>query len=309
MMLSPINQLNLYGHKDKFIELINLFKSNNLPNKLLLSGKKGIGKSTIAYHLINYILSINEKFSYDLKNFRIDANNKSFKLILNKSNPNFYLIDVEENKKNIDINQIRKLILDLNKSSFNQKPRFVLIDNIDCLNHNSINALLKILEEPNENINFILINNNKKILPTLKSRCLDFKISISYEETIQITKQILSIDIFEKVNNELINYYQTPGDIVRLIDFANNHDLDLRTLSLKDFLCKMIKDKYFIKSDSAKFITCSFIELYYRKKISIFDTKCLDYYKNFIKNINNVNQYNLDLEPVFIKFENENLND
>ena len=309
MMLSPINQLNLYGHKDKFIELINLFKSNNLPNKLLLSGKKGIGKSTIAYHLINYILSINEKFSYDLKNFRIDANNKSFKLILNKSNPNFYLIDVEENKKNIDINQIRKLILDLNKSSFNQKPRFVLIDNIEFLNHNSINALLKILEEPNENINFILINNNKKILPTLKSRCLDFKISISFEESIHITNQILSINIYERVNNELINYYQTPGEIIRLIDLADNNELDLTNLKLKDFLSRMIKDKYFIKNNSAKLITCSFIELYYRNKISIFDTKCLDYYKNFVKSIDDVNRFNLDIEPIFIEFQNENLND
>ena len=58
-----------------------------------------------------------------------------------------------------------------------------MIDNIETLNINSINALLKILEEPNENINFILISNNKKILPTLKSRCINFKISISYNES------------------------------------------------------------------------------------------------------------------------------
>ena len=36
--------------------------------------------------------------------------------------------------------------------------------------------LLKILEEPPKNIYFILINNNKKILSTLKSRCINFKI-------------------------------------------------------------------------------------------------------------------------------------
>ena len=81
-------------------------------------------------------------------------------------------------KKNIDINQIRDLIVKLNKSSFNNKPRFVLIDNIEYLNINSINALLKILEEPNDNIIFILINNNKKVLPTLLSRCINFKISL-----------------------------------------------------------------------------------------------------------------------------------
>ena len=65
-------------------------------------------------------------------------------------------------KKSIDINQIRELINNLNKSSFNSKERFVLIDNIEYLNVNSINALLKVIEEPNENIHFILINNHKK---------------------------------------------------------------------------------------------------------------------------------------------------
>ena len=68
------------------------------------------------------------------------------------------------------------MILTLNKSSFNTKPRLVLIDNIELLNINSVNALLKIVEEPNDNIYFILINNNKKILPHLN---LDVSTTIS----------------------------------------------------------------------------------------------------------------------------------
>ena len=161
MNLNPVNQLSLFGHILEFSNFIELYKNQKLPNKILLSGEKGIGKSTLAYHIINYILSIDESYSYDLKNFKVNPENKSFKLILNKSNPNFISIDIEDDKKSIDINQIRNLILSLNKSSFNKKPRFVLIDNIELLNINSINALLKILEEPNDNIYFILINNNK----------------------------------------------------------------------------------------------------------------------------------------------------
>ena len=80
--------------------------------------------------------------------FEINSENRSFKTILNKSNPNFILIDISLEKKFIDVNQIRDLITNLNKSSFNNKPRFVLIDNIEFLNINSVNALLKILEEP-----------------------------------------------------------------------------------------------------------------------------------------------------------------
>ena len=43
--------------------------------------------------------------------------------------------------------------------------------------------LLKTLEEPNDNIRFILINNDKKVLSTLTSRCLSFKISLSNEQS------------------------------------------------------------------------------------------------------------------------------
>ena len=181
MNLKPENQLSLFGHHDIFLNFINLYKNNKLPNKILLSGEKGIGKSTLAYHIINQILSADEDLSYDSENYRINPDNRSFKLVLNKSNPNFISIDVDEDKKSIDINQIRNLILTLNKSSFNSKPRFVLIDNIELLNINSVNALLKILEEPNDNIYFVLINNNKKILPTLKSRCLNFNIHLTFK--------------------------------------------------------------------------------------------------------------------------------
>ena len=142
--MKPINQTKLFGLKHFFDELINLEKNNNFPNKILLSGQKGLGKSTLAYHFINYVLSKNEEFDYDIHNLIINSNNQSFKTVLNRSNPNFSLLDVSIDKKNIDINQIRELILNLNKSSFNNKPRFVLIDNIEFLNINSINALLKI---------------------------------------------------------------------------------------------------------------------------------------------------------------------
>ena len=64
-----------------------------MPTKILLSGKKGLGKSTLAYHIINYILSVEEEFKYDSSNFIINENNRSFKLLQNNSHPNFYLID------------------------------------------------------------------------------------------------------------------------------------------------------------------------------------------------------------------------
>ena len=174
MSLYPIKQLNLYGLQKNLDELIDLYKIDKLPNKIMLSGRKGIGKCTLAYHLINFILSENEDFSYNLEKYSINKENKSFKLIQNKIHPNFYLIDIIEEKKTIDIFQIRSLISDLNKSSLNSKPRIILIDNIENLNINSVNSLLKILEEPPSNTYFILISNNKKVLTNCKIKMFKF---------------------------------------------------------------------------------------------------------------------------------------
>ena len=308
MNLEPSSQLNLFSHKEEFQKLINLYKNNNLPNKILFSGVKGIGKCTLAHHLINYILSSDEDFSYDLDNLKIIPDNKSFKLVQNKSNPNFILVDIQEEKKNIDIGQIRNLILTLNKSSFNTKPRFVLIDNIELLNINAVNALLKILEEPNDNINFILINNNKRVLPTLKSRCLNFKIRLTFKQSIEIANKILDNNYNEFLNEDLVNNYSTPGEILNLIDFANINDIDLIETNLKDFIKKIIMEKLYKKNNSIKNLIYSLMEFYFSKNVSVTNIKLINSYSYFLKKIENTKTFNLDEETLFMEFEDSILN-
>jgi DNA polymerase III subunit delta' len=309
MTLGSSNQINLFGHDLFFKELIDLYLKEKLPNKILLSGDKGIGKSTLAYHLINFILSSDEESPYDLNNFQINSKNKSFILTQNNSNPNFILVDVNEEKKSIDINQIRNLILTLNKSSFNSKPRFVLIDNIELLNINSINALLKILEEPNDNINFILINNNKKILSTLRSRCINFKISLTYEESIDVTNKILDENISNFLNEEFITSYSTPGQLLNLFHFAIINNIDLKNLNLQNLISKIILDKKYKKDLSIKDLIYSLIELYFRNNVSIKNIELLKMYKYFLKRIDNTKIFNLDEEALFTEFEDKILNE
>ncbi len=308
MNLNPSTQINLFEHKEIFNQLYKLYKTDNLPNKILLSGEKGIGKSTLAYHLINFVLSENEEQPYDYENKIINSDNKSYKLLQNKSNPNFHLIDVLEDKKNIDINQIRELIINLNKSSFNKKKRFVLIDNIELLNLNSINALLKILEEPNKNINFILINNNKRLLPTLKSRCLNFKVFLTKDQSIRIINQLLNDDINTIINDKLFDYYSTPGKLFKLIKLSQDYNLDLANSDLNATITTMIKDKIYKKNKSIIEIIYSFIELYFRNNISSENISLLKSYHYFLKKINNTKIYNLDEETLFMEFEDKILN-
>ena len=311
MNIKSSENLKLYGMNIFFDEIIKLYYKKKLPNKILLSGKKGIGKSTFAYHIIICILSTNEDNKYDQTKLHINKENKSYKLIQNNSHPNFYLIDVSEEKKTIDISQIRKMINYSNKSSFNNNPRFVLIDNIENLNKNSTNALLKIVEEPNQNINFILIHNNEKnILPTLKSRCLLFKINFSFNECINIINSLLDDNIFDLINNDLISYYNTPGDIINLINFAKEKKINLNEFSLKELLEYLINNSYYKKNKLVKSLLINFIELYFLKEYNKSSSKksLLYIYHLFLDKIHNTEKFNLDEESLFLEFKMKLLN-
>ena len=306
--LKPINRIKLFGLDNFFFEFVNLFEKNNLPNKILLSGQKGLGKSTLAYHFINYVLSKNEEFGYDIKNFEININNRSFKTTINKSNLNLFLIDTDPEKKTIDISQIRNLISNLNKSSLNTKPRFVLIDNVEFLNTNSVNALLKIIEEPNHNVHFILINNDKKVLPTLSSRCINFKIYLNYEDILTISNKLLDGKLNETINKDLINYYLTPGNIYNLAKFGENNKYKLIDLDLKNLLKLIIKENHYKKDLLIKDFVYDLVEFYFRKINFNFSSNLYKKYSYFLKRISDTKRFNLDQESLFIELEEEILN-
>ena len=312
MELKSSENTFLYGMNHFFNEIINLYNKKKLPTKILLSGKKGLGKSTLAYHIINYIFSENEDFKYDTNNFFINENNRSFKLVQNNSHPNFYLLDLLDEKKNIDVNQIREMITYTYKSTFNNKARFILIDNIEHLNKNSVNALLKIIEEPNENVFFILINNSEKnILPTLKSRCLTFKINFTFNESIHITNQLLKENIFKIINYDLINYYNTPGEIINLVNFCRKTNINLNNYTLFNFLNLLIDKAYYKKNKNVKILLINFIELFFLKEYKLSESKdaLLNFYHNFINKIHNTDKFNLDEESLFLEFKAKLLNE
>tara|TARA_B100000401_G_scaffold236361_1_gene160221 strand:+ start:1264 stop:2181 length:918 start_codon:yes stop_codon:yes gene_type:complete len=305
MNLQPYNQTKLYGLDKYFNQFKDLYKSNKLPNKILLSGPKGTGKSTLAYHLINYVFSLHEENPYKTKDFMISNENQSFRLIQQNVNPNFTLLDVTQEKKNIDIKQVRQLITNMTKTSLNTKPRFVLIDNIEFLNLNSINALLKILEEPSKNTYFILINNCVKILSTLKSRCLEFKITLSNLESLNVAKKLIDTNIDEQINKDLINYYFTPGKIYNLIKFSNEFDIDIKNLGLKDLIYLIIDQRYYKKDSSIRYLIFELIEFYLRYNLnSKFST-----YNYFIRKIENLKRFNLDQESFFLELKSKMLNE
>ena len=308
MNLKPSENTKIYGMENFFNEIVGLYNHKKMPNKILLSGKRGSGKSTLAYHLINYILSKGEEFNYDSDNFTINPGNKSFKLLQNNSHPNFYLIDLLTEKKNIDVAQIREMITYTNMSTFNNQARFILIDNIEHLNKNSVNALLKIIEEPNDNVFFILINNNEKnILPTLKSRCLIFKINFTFEESMNICNKILNENILDNINYDLINYYNSPGELINLINFSKEKSINLNDYDISSFISLIIKNNYYKKDKLVKSLLINFIELFFLKQYRLTDRKnsLLNFYHKFIQKIYNTERFNLDDESLFLEFKSK----
>ena len=99
------------------------------------------------------------------------------KVLKEKKNEQFvYEINSDENIAMID--DVRKLInqSNLTNSLDGINKTFLIINNLELLNKNSVIALLKTLEEPPPNTVLILITHNLKLIPqTIKSRCIKIK--------------------------------------------------------------------------------------------------------------------------------------
>ena len=307
MTIQPIEHAQLIGYKDLFDTFVSLYKKQKLPNKIILSGRRGIGKSTFAYHFINYIFSIDEDFKYNLENFQINELNNSFNKVKSNLHPNFFLIDMDEEKKSIEVEKIRKLITYSQKQSFDNKIRFVLINNIEFLNLNAANALLKILEEPNDNLFFILIHDDsKKILDTIKSRCIIFKKAFDLNKTISIANEVIKDDIYNYLNNDFIDNYSTVGELVHLFHFSNENKINLKEISLKNFIQILIDDKNFNKNKELLVLIFDLLEKHFYK--IFLNTKNIDIYKlykKFSKKKYITDKYNLDMGTLLLEIRSE----
>ena len=172
----PKNSLVLFGLGSKLDFLIELYNSNRLPQVLMISGKKGIGKFTLINHFLNYIY---DKDNYDLKNKSINHQTQFYKQYLNDIFSNIIYLS-GDNFRNVKIDDIRDLKSTILKTTISEKERFVILDDIELFNVNSLNALLKIIEEPLSNNYFVLINSKTKpLIETIYSRSLEVKILLN----------------------------------------------------------------------------------------------------------------------------------
>ena len=142
-------------------------------------------------------------------------------------------------------------------------------------------------------------------MSTLKSRCLEFKITLSNLESLSVAKKLIDTNIDEQINKDLINYYFTPGKIYNLIKFSNEFDIDIKNLGLKDLIYLIIDQRYYKKDSSIRYLIFELIEFYLRYNLnSKFST-----YNYFIRKIENLKRFNLDQESFFLELKSKMLNE
>ena len=310
-VIEPKEQLKLFGYEKYFNFFVQLYENKKLPSSILLSGLKGSGKSTFAYHFINYIYSISEDNKYDLKNYTINKNNISYRHINLNTHSNFYLIKNESTQKEIKIDQSRNLIRFLNKTTYSKNIKIVMIDNVENLNINASNALLKAIEEPPEGTFFFIIHDSSyKILNTLKSRCMQFKISFTSEEKKNIFTDLSNLNNSDvEINNLAIFFnFDSPGNILKYYYTLKDLNIDIFDVNIN--MVTSLIDKYLNDKkknyDTLNFISL-FIEIFYRNLCLNNPNKSTIYYYNYIKviqNIDNMKKFNLYDKNMFISIKN-----
>ena len=213
-------------------------------------------------------------------------------------------------KKNIDILQIREMIQFQNNSSFNNKSKFIIIDNVSDLNINSTNALLKSIEQPNNNVFYLLTHNNGELIQdTLRSRCIKFKMLLSKTSKKLIINNYFNEDIYDSLSQGITNYYSNPSFIISLIDYLRDNSLDYKDVEIEDIMKLIIKNNDYTKN---KFINENInllVELFFFNKVNYNNDKAYKIKKYFYIKLNQIIKYNLDIESFFLEFQQRLLNE
>ncbi len=299
------NSIYLFGLHEEFSFLYSLYQKKKLPKVLMFTGNKGSGKSTLINH---FLFSIFDEKNYDKINFSIKKNSIFYENFKNNIFSNIIYINGSDYKK-VKVEDIRNLKTKIYKSSILNKDRFIIFDDIDLFNTNSLNALLKIIEEPGSKNYFFLINNKSmQLLETIKSRALEIKIILKETQRLGIIKNLID---FYKVDIILDpqKAYLTPGNFLKFNHIFYEHDISLNGQfieNLSQLLNLYKKDKDILFVDIVYFIA----DLYLRdlKSKNIIKNDKIHEFKNFIfDNLNNFLLYNIN-QTTLINAINNKLN-
>ena len=140
--------------------------AERLPHSSLLLSPPGLG----AEHLANWMAAL---ALCESRAKRPCGACTSCSLLRSDSHPDYTLVRLEEDAKQIKVDQIRELIGSLTLKSYRGGYKVGIIEGAEALNANGANAFLKTLEEPSADTMLVMIAKPSHRLPaTIASRCL-----------------------------------------------------------------------------------------------------------------------------------------
>lgn len=182
----PQNFNDVVGQKPIIKTLQNALKNNKIGHAYLFCGPRGTGKTTLA-RIFAKSLNCEHGIGHECN----DCEN--CKAIMNGSHPDVFEIDAASNS---GVDNVRELIEQVRYQPILGRYKIYIIDEVHSMTPTAFNALLKTLEEPPENVVFILATTEpQKVLPTILSRVQRFDFGkIGSDDLVERMKYILETE-------------------------------------------------------------------------------------------------------------------
>ena len=202
----PSEATKIFGQDSAQQQFLNAFDRGRLHHAWLLSGPRGIGKATLVWKIAKFLLTAPNAPAQDgllgpmsqhVSNLETPSDHPALPRILAGSEPALCVLrrSYDEKRKrfkqNITVDDVRSLKSFFGLSAADGGARVVIIDAADDMTGSAANALLKMLEEPPKNAFLFLISHQPAaLLPTLRSRCRELRLSaLSYDMVQQALAQ------------------------------------------------------------------------------------------------------------------------
>ena len=197
----PLNFTQLIGQEAMVRTLGNAFERARIPHAIMLTGMRGVGKTTsarIIARALNYTLDGKPTTSIEMPEITPQCRD-----ILESRHPDVIEIDAASRT---GISDIREIIDSLAYRPVMARKKVYIIDEVHMLSTAAFNGLLKTLEEPPAHVMFIFATTEiRKVPVTILSRCQRFDLRrLTLEETHQLLQQVLEKENLAAEENALL---------------------------------------------------------------------------------------------------------